>query len=86
MENELILTDEDFFTTDDLTDVEAMFPQRDLFYGQDGNLYSESDKYKFPLAIIKESETDEDGNAILWKVAITDTGLKAMTDETEENE
>ena len=61
------------FTTTDLAgDLEVLFPQRDLYYGQDGNLYSESQRSDSPLAYVKVSKSDEDGNPLEYEVKINE--------------
>ena len=52
------------FITDDLQgDLETLFKETDLYYGSDGNLYSESQEdYAKPLAYVKKIEgRDEEG-------------------------
>lgn len=59
------------FTTNDLAgDLEVLFAQTDLYYGQDGNLYSESEDGI--LAYVSPAEKDEDGVVTLYKVEIAE--------------
>lgn len=57
------------FITDDLAgDLEVLFPQRDLSYGDDGNLYSDADGL---LAYVEPLEKYEDGiSTKTWKCRI----------------
>ncbi len=55
--------DKDVIITNDLTDIECLFNQTDLYYGQDGNLYSRNQEdYSKPLAYIKKIDIDSNNN------------------------
>lgn len=61
----------EIITSDLAGDLEALFEQTDLYYGQDGNLYSESQEdYASPLAYVTPEEKDEDGVVLTWKCVI----------------
>lgn len=62
-----------FITTDLAGDLEVLFPQRDLYYGQDGNLYSESQRdYASPLAYVNVIKKDEDGEPIEYEINVNE--------------
>ena len=61
----------EFVTNDLASDLETLFEQKDLYYGQDGNLYSESQPdFSAPLAYVTPDGKDADGCVLSWECRV----------------